>query len=306
MRLLALSVSLRLARGTGFAQALGRKKTAASRRSRPPATRSYFSEPLPAATTAPVATAGSALAGSGVNSALAWSFAFVGLFLATGGSVVFLYRQVAADRRTVEAMPILEGNPIVFLDISDNDEPVGRLVFQLRADKAPRAAANFLALCLHTAGFGYRHSPLYGGEPRARIFGGDFYGSGSGGYSVYGDTFPSEDLSSLLHVGPGTLSMRSYGPDTNNSQFFVSLRRLPEHDGLSQVVGYLVEGFEVLYAMDKALESSGRFKSQHDFRVRSCGELARYRKPIAADAPSAGDVLLCGPRDSSTEGLQPR
>ena len=38
-------------------------------------------------------------------------------------------------------------NPIVFLDINIGNEPMGRLVLELRADLVPMACENFRALC---------------------------------------------------------------------------------------------------------------------------------------------------------------
>lgn len=199
-------------------------------------------------------------------------------------SIVVMKRQVERDRAAVQALPYISGNPMVYFDVEDGDEPVGRIVFQLRKDVVPRAAENFRALCTGERGFGYRASPIYGVEKHARVFGGDFYGSGSGGYSIYGDTFADESHA-LTHMGPGTLAMRNYGPDTNNSQFYITLRSLPQYDGVSEVVGYVTEGFHVLEYLDKSSRSNGRFAPRHDFRIAASGELPPPSLPPAADTP---------------------
>lgn len=193
-------------------------------------------------------------------------------------------------RAAVEAMPILPGNPIVFMEITVDGEPAGRLVFQLRKDVAPRTADNFEALCTGSAGFGYRASALHGGERMGRIFGGDFFGTGTGGYSIFGPTFPDEDLLRLQHLGPGTLAMRNTGPDSNNSQFYIALRALPEFDGLSQVAGYMTEGWDVLKELARLLRSDGRFNA--DVRIARCGVLHGYSKPAAAASDDEGRAML--------------
>ncbi len=38
-------------------------------------------------------------------------------------------------------------NPKVFFDISKNNEPIGRMEFELYADKVPKTAENFRSIC---------------------------------------------------------------------------------------------------------------------------------------------------------------
>jgi peptidyl-prolyl cis-trans isomerase A (cyclophilin A) len=47
-------------------------------------------------------------------------------------------------------------NPTVFFDITADDEPLGRVSFELFADKVPKAAENFRALRTGEKGFGYK------------------------------------------------------------------------------------------------------------------------------------------------------
>lgn len=229
-----------------------------------------------------------------------------GVCVCLGGTALVVWYQGIRRRQELNAvasLPLYEGNPVVFLDITDSDAPVGRLVIQLRRDCVPRAAENFRALCVGTPdGWGYRASALHGIEKHSRVFGGDFFGSGQGGYSIFGDTFPDESFE-LKHVGPGVLAMRNYGPHTNNSQFYITLRALPQLDGVHEVVGYVLEGFDVLAKLDSWVRSSGaRFAANHDIRVAACGELRDYagRPRMPLPVPVTTGTAECAQAELAT------
>ncbi|KAA8543298.1 hypothetical protein F0562_021207 [Nyssa sinensis] len=130
-------------------------------------------------------------------------------------------------------------NPLVFLDVSVDGDPVDRIVIELFADVVPRTAENFRALCTGEKGVGISTGkPLhYKGSIFHRIIkgfmaqGGDFSkGNGTGGESIYGGKFADENFK-LDHNGPGFLSMANGGPNTNGSQFFIIFKRQPHLDG---------------------------------------------------------------------------
>jgi peptidylprolyl isomerase len=169
-------------------------------------------------------------------------------------------------------------NPKVFFDITIGGEPAGRIVMELRADVTPKTAENFRALCTGEKGTGQAGKPLhYKGSAFHRIIpefmcqGGDFTrGNGTGGESIYGMKFEDENFQ-LKHTGPGLLSMANAGPGTNGSQFFLTTVSTPWLDGKHVVFGSVVEGMDVVQAMEAVGTRSGQ--TTQPVVIADCGEL---------------------------------
>ncbi len=116
----------------------------------------------------------------------------------------------------------------------------GRLVIDLHQDEVPRTVNNFVFLA---------RNRYYDGIVFHRVLEdfmaqtGDPTGTGRGGP---GYQFDDEIDPNLTHDQPGVLSMANSGPNTNGSQFFITLVATPWLDGRHAVFGRVIEGLDVL------------------------------------------------------------
>ncbi|XP_021281019.1 peptidyl-prolyl cis-trans isomerase CYP63 isoform X2 [Herrania umbratica] len=174
-------------------------------------------------------------------------------------------------------------NPLVFLDVSVDGDPVERIIIELFADVVPKTAENFRALCTGEKDIGKSTGkPLhYKGSFLHRIIkgfmaqGGDFSkGNGTGGESIYGGKFADENFK-LAHDGPGVLSMANSGPNTNGSQFFITFKRQPHLDGKHVVFGKVIKGMDVLKKIEQV--GTGDGKPAKPVKISDSGETSESK-----------------------------
>ena len=134
-----------------------------------------------------------------------------------------------------------------FLDLTVGGAKLGRLTFVLCDDLLPKTCQNFKLLCEGKGEFKYENTLIHRIVRNQIIMGGDVEMlEGRGGHSALGSKYFADEAFVGLHNSHGILSMINGGIDTNNSQFFVTLKPQKQLNGRNVAFGYLESGKEVL------------------------------------------------------------
>ena len=140
----------------------------------------------------------------------------------------------------------------------------GNFTIRLFDAEVPKTVANFVELAEGTREWTDPKSgqkvkrPYYDGLVFHRVIdgfmiqGGDPLGTGTGGP---GYKFADEFHPKLKHTKPGILSMANAGPNTNGSQFFITLAATPWLDNKHSVFGEVVEGIDVVQKIGRTATS---------------------------------------------------
>lgn len=179
-----------------------------------------------------------------------------------------------------------------YFDIEINQQPVGRIVFELYNDVVPKTSENFYRLCKGDAGMCKTKPdvPLsYKGSIFHRVikgfmcqFGDFTNGDGTGGESIYGEKFEDENFA-LKHENPFLLSMANAGPNTNGSQCFITCAKTSHLDGKHVVFGEVIQGKRIVRAIERLKTTND--KPDQDVVISDCGVLpSDYEVPLDAEA----------------------
>jgi len=135
------------------------------------------------------------------------------------------------------------------------DTNLGEIEIQLFEDKTPKTVDNFVGLAAGTKEWAdprtltRQKKPFYDGLtfhrviPDFMIQGGCPIGTGTGGP---GYRFADEIVPGLSFTGPGLLAMANSGPNTNGSQFFITLAATPWLNGKHTIFGKVTKGMDVV------------------------------------------------------------
>ena len=147
------------------------------------------------------------------------------------------------------------------------DTTEGNFKVKLFADKAPKTVENFVSLAegAKTGKRFYDGLIFHRVIPNFMIQGGCPEGSGRGGP---GYKFADEFHPSLRHSKKGILSMANSGPNTNGSQFFITVAETSWLDNKHTVFGEVVEGYDVVEKISKAPRGT-QDRPSKDVQLRS-------------------------------------
>lgn len=165
------------------------------------------------------------------------------LFLLTL-AIIFISSQISFSQNSKSAVKKETKTQLVAVFETN----MGTFECELFEDKAPKTVANFVGL----AEKGYYDGVIFHRViDNFVIQGGDPTGTGRGGESIYGHPFEDEFHPDLKHDKAGVLSMANSGPNTNGSQFFITLAPTPWLDNKHSIFGQVIKGMDVVRKIGK-------------------------------------------------------
>lgn len=142
----------------------------------------------------------------------------------------------------------------------------GDVHLKLFLKDCPRTVENF---CVHSKN-GYYNGHIFHRIIKGfMIQTGDPTGTGTGGESIWGGEFEDEIRPHLRHDRPYTVSMANAGPNTNGSQFFITLTPTPWLDNKHTVFGRVVKGMEVVQNISNVKTNTKTDKPFDEIRIIS-------------------------------------
>ncbi|MGX1023135.1 peptidylprolyl isomerase [Flavobacterium sp. CS20] len=171
------------------------------------------------------------------------------------------------------------------------DTNYGEFIAKLYHKKAPMTVGNFVSLAEGNnpkAKEKYQGKKFFDSLTFHRVIdgfmiqGGDPLGTGQGdpGYK-----FPNE-ITELTHDTIGVLSMANSGPNTNGSQFFITLKPQSPLNGSYSVFGQIVEGQSVVDSIGK-VETDTRNKPKEAVRINTVEIIRKGQDAKNFDAAKA-------------------
>ncbi|XP_078398696.1 putative inactive peptidyl-prolyl cis-trans isomerase-like 6 isoform X2 [Cetorhinus maximus] len=145
----------------------------------------------------------------------------------------------------------------VYMDISIDQKPIGKLLFELFTDVCPKTCKNFKALCTGEAGFSPTNLWLcYKGTIFHRLVRNTWIQGGDETYAI-------------SHCKRGVLGMANKGRHTNGSQFYITLQPCLWMNTRFVAFGHLVAGTDVLEELETVPANNER--PMVECKIEDCG-----------------------------------
>ncbi|XP_017097517.3 peptidylprolyl isomerase domain and WD repeat-containing protein 1 [Drosophila bipectinata] len=142
----------------------------------------------------------------------------------------------------------------------------GDVHMKLFFKEVPKTVENF---CVHAKN-GYYNGHIFHRVIKGfMVQTGDPTGTGTGGKSIWGNDFKDEFHPSLKHDRPYTVSMANAGPNTNGSQFFITVLPTPWLDNKHTVFGRVYRGMEVVLNICNSKANPKTDKPYDDIKIIS-------------------------------------
>ena len=140
---------------------------------------------------------------------------------------------------------------------------VGAFTVELYWKHAPKTCQNFIELARRGYYDGVAFHRVIAGF---MIQGGDPTGTGRGGASIWGGKFEDEITRDLKHTGAGIICMANSGPNTNGSQFYITLAPTPWLDGKHTIFGRVSAGITTVARLGK-VRTDARDKPAEEVKI---------------------------------------
>jgi len=150
---------------------------------------------------------------------------------------------------------------LVALAIAGNKAPIvvletnqGTIEIQMKPEVAPKAVENFVTHAKN----GYYNGVIFHRVIKGfMIQGGDPTGTGRGGESIWGKVFENEYKPNVVFDKPFIVAMANAGPNTNGSQFFITVAPTPWLNGGYTIFGEVVKGQDVVKKIENTQTARG-------------------------------------------------
>ncbi|XP_066249842.1 peptidylprolyl isomerase domain and WD repeat-containing protein 1 [Euwallacea similis] len=142
----------------------------------------------------------------------------------------------------------------------------GDIHIKLFMKDCPKTVENF---CIHSKNGYYNGHVFHRVIKGFMIQTGDPTGNGTGGESIWGGDFEDEIKPHLRHDRPYTVSMANAGPNTNGSQFFITLTPTPWLDNKHTIFGRVTKGMEVIQNISNVRTNPKTDKPYDEIRIIS-------------------------------------